>query len=191
MLTRIALTGLLLLSGTNLVCAADPLVPPIPTSDDFSAPPVPQPPVSQLPIAPAPQTQIPSAPAPMPPAPRAIPDPVYAAPMPTTVAPVPTVPHSSTPSYQYVPQQTTTTHVQQYGVPQYVSPYQPYYLYQPTLGTTPASQSQYNTFSTTGYPTAPQSFSTSPGKHDRYPYYSYRRPWYTPGPASHNVNIIW
>lgn len=29
------------------------------------------------------------------------------------------------------------------------------------------------------------------GIHQRYPYYSYRRPWYTPGPASHNVTIIW
>lgn len=29
------------------------------------------------------------------------------------------------------------------------------------------------------------------GLHTRYPYYSYRRPWYTPGPASLNVNIIW
>jgi hypothetical protein len=29
------------------------------------------------------------------------------------------------------------------------------------------------------------------GEHPRYPYYSYRRPWYTPGPASRNINIIW
>jgi hypothetical protein len=27
--------------------------------------------------------------------------------------------------------------------------------------------------------------------HVRYPYYSYRRPWYTPGPGSVNVTIIW
>jgi hypothetical protein len=29
------------------------------------------------------------------------------------------------------------------------------------------------------------------GLHDRYPYYSYRRPWYSPGPASVNVTILW
>jgi hypothetical protein len=29
------------------------------------------------------------------------------------------------------------------------------------------------------------------GVHPRYPYYSYRRPWYTPGPASRNVTILW
>lgn len=29
------------------------------------------------------------------------------------------------------------------------------------------------------------------GIHPRYPYYSYRRPWYPPGPASANVTIIW
>jgi hypothetical protein len=27
--------------------------------------------------------------------------------------------------------------------------------------------------------------------HVRHPYYSYRRPWYTPGPASLNVTIVW
>jgi hypothetical protein len=27
--------------------------------------------------------------------------------------------------------------------------------------------------------------------HVRYPYYSYRRPWYTPGPGSVNVTIVW
>lgn len=27
--------------------------------------------------------------------------------------------------------------------------------------------------------------------HSRYPYYSYRRPWYTPGPASLNATIVW
>ena len=41
-----------------------------------------------------------------------------------------------------------------------------------------------------GYPGVP-SFGPAPGLHARYPYYSYRRPWYTPGPASLNVNIIW
>jgi hypothetical protein len=29
------------------------------------------------------------------------------------------------------------------------------------------------------------------GLHDRYPYYSYRRPWYSPGPVSMNVTIPW
>lgn len=29
------------------------------------------------------------------------------------------------------------------------------------------------------------------GTHLRYPYYSYRRPWYPAGPASVNVTIIW
>jgi hypothetical protein len=29
------------------------------------------------------------------------------------------------------------------------------------------------------------------GVHARYPYYSYRRPWYTAGPASANVTIVW
>jgi hypothetical protein len=29
------------------------------------------------------------------------------------------------------------------------------------------------------------------GDHGRYPYYSYRRPWYTPGHLSANVTIVW
>lgn len=29
------------------------------------------------------------------------------------------------------------------------------------------------------------------GSHIRYPFDSYRRPWYYPGPASHNVTILW
>lgn len=29
------------------------------------------------------------------------------------------------------------------------------------------------------------------GSHVRFPYYSYRRPWYYPGPASQNVTIVW
>lgn len=27
--------------------------------------------------------------------------------------------------------------------------------------------------------------------HQQFPYYSYRRPWYTPGPASLNATIVW
>lgn len=33
--------------------------------------------------------------------------------------------------------------------------------------------------------------SGTAGSHIRYPYYSYRRPWYYPGPASNNVTIVW
>jgi hypothetical protein len=33
--------------------------------------------------------------------------------------------------------------------------------------------------------------ATNDGLHLRYPYYSYRRPWYPAGPASVNVTIIW
>jgi hypothetical protein len=29
------------------------------------------------------------------------------------------------------------------------------------------------------------------GLHERFPYYSYRRPWYYPGPVSLNVTIVW
>ncbi len=29
------------------------------------------------------------------------------------------------------------------------------------------------------------------GDHGRYPYYSYRRPWYTPGQLNANVTIVW
>lgn len=29
------------------------------------------------------------------------------------------------------------------------------------------------------------------GHHARFPYYSYRHSWYTPGPASRNVTIFW
>lgn len=33
--------------------------------------------------------------------------------------------------------------------------------------------------------------ATNEGLHLRYPYYSYRRPWYPAGPASVNVTIVW
>jgi hypothetical protein len=48
-----------------------------------------------------------------------------------------------------------------------------------------------------GAPAAAMDFASpgfgapAPGVHVRYPYYSYRRPWFTPGPRSVNVNIIW
>lgn len=29
------------------------------------------------------------------------------------------------------------------------------------------------------------------GVHGRYPYHSYRRPWFHPGPKSANVSIVW
>ena len=32
---------------------------------------------------------------------------------------------------------------------------------------------------------------TNGGLHVRHPYYSYRRPWYPPGPPSLNVTIVW
>ncbi|WP_437204926.1 hypothetical protein [Planctomicrobium sp. SH664] len=50
---------------------------------------------------------------------------------------------------------------------------------------TPAQFSQ-----TPGYPR--NLGGVAPGTlHERYPYYSYRRPWYTPGPVSQNVTIVW
>ncbi|MEW4487540.1 hypothetical protein AB1L42_05630 [Thalassoglobus sp. JC818] len=33
--------------------------------------------------------------------------------------------------------------------------------------------------------------SVSGGYHYRYPYYSYRRPWFPAGPASRTVDIVW
>ena len=33
--------------------------------------------------------------------------------------------------------------------------------------------------------------ATAGPTHVRYPYYSYRRPWYTPGQQSFNVTIVW
>ncbi|MCA8998055.1 MAG: hypothetical protein KDA80_13750 [Planctomycetaceae bacterium] len=29
------------------------------------------------------------------------------------------------------------------------------------------------------------------GVHGRYPFFSYRAPWYTPGPVSRNITIVW
>lgn len=111
-------------------------------------------------------------------------------------SPVQAIPAESTLSPYALPQsapagQIPTTQIFPAEASEYTTPANSPYLFQPAPGTFPYSQSQYNTFSTTGYPVAPMSFSPSVGMHDRYPYYSYRRPWYSPGPASRNVNIIW
>lgn len=34
-------------------------------------------------------------------------------------------------------------------------------------------------------------FMDGGGVHQRYPYHSYRRPWFHPGPASANISIVW
>ncbi len=137
-------------------------------SSQPSLPPVPQnstSPAAQTPMLSAPSVSTPS--------------------MPATAFPIQSLPIQEWPSQpvsSVVPQPMNAMPYEYNGSP---------YLYQPSLGTYPVSQSQYNTFSITGQPVAPISYSPYPGDHERYPFYSYRRPWYSPGPASHNVNIIW
>ncbi|HWL06960.1 MAG TPA: hypothetical protein VNQ76_00960 [Planctomicrobium sp.] len=170
MLTKTLLTGFLSLAMTVELSADQNFVPP---------PPVPAPPVPgvSLPLN----------------APERIANPAIVPHVPVQSMPAEstTIPHGHpqavpVPSVQVPSVQIFPAEESQYATPAY-SPY----LFEPAPGTIPYSQSQYNTFSTTGYPVAPMSFSPSVGMHDRYPYYSYRRPWYSPGPASRNVNIIW
>jgi hypothetical protein len=69
-----------------------------------------------------------------------------------------------------------------------VSPAAPYGMGPSLGGVFPMGQG----FPASGMGDAGQGFGgPSPGVHARYPYYSYRRPWFTPGPRSVNVNIIW
>lgn len=60
-----------------------------------------------------------------------------------------------------------------------------------TNGMSPYGMPPYNSFAT--QPNFPPYFHTGPagGEHARFPYFSYRRPWYSPGPISRNVNIVW
>lgn len=89
---------------------------------------------------------------------------------------------TSYPVYEYPPQ------------PQYVPSYPPagvyvvpQYQHQPGWGV-PLDGDGVNPAGAEGIYVGP---SYSGGLHIRHPYYSYRRPWYTRGPASLNVDIVW
>ncbi len=199
MLKRSTLCGLVLASGSLVTSASDTLVPPAPEKNalpaspytgklnpDSSSEPVPTP-AAAVEQAPAPHNPLKSKPSgsqfhPLPALMNGSASAPAPAPTPSQVAPV--------------PQSMPAGNVPMNGVPAngriiYPVDAPASFLYQPAPGTVPYAPSQYNAFSTSGYPALPLSFSTTVGMHDRYPYYSYRRPWYTPGPISHNVNIIW
>ena len=65
----------------------------------------------------------------------------------------------------------------------------PVYYYPVDPYTFPANV---NTPPTPHYPNSPfvEDLSVD-GDHGRFTYYSYRRPWYTPGHLSANVTIVW
>ncbi|MBT5018112.1 MAG: hypothetical protein HON04_05155 [Planctomicrobium sp.] len=134
-----------------------------------------------------------------------VPTPVNIQPIPSlnsnSIAPHPTVtPHDGqlaqppsypavnqpTPVYQY-PAHSTRSYSQPntYSYPvqnSYVLPQQSYYESYPIDG------DGINPAGAEGVYVGP---AFSGGMHQRYPLYDYRRPWYTRGPASYNVDIVW
>jgi len=217
MLPRILSIGALFFAGTQLLSAADPLIPPAPTGDTIpptaTVPAIPAPPTPHVPIpskigpvpesAPTNPAQQKTTPAPIPPLPvpsattpavspnQAVPQPIPenqpAIPVPgRQVSPIPDSQGSMNgfgPGFpSAVPNQFTPV---PYGQPVQPGPYGQYGAYSLPGGP------QYNSFATV--PNVIPYFHTGPagGEHPRFPYYSYRRPWYTPGPVSRNVNIVW
>jgi hypothetical protein len=218
MLARLALTGLIFLAGTP-VMAQNAVIPPAPSRDDVSIPsPQPEPPAPPTPGLKPARPAIPSVPpavdkpagdkpanaaAPASSQPKTVaPAPVSPATVPP--APVPNAPEAASPPAGTLnPAPVVSSPAASSAIPSsqpadenwsgnsWNSVPSPTLTYQPQAGTVSAAPAQYNTFSTNGQPRIGASFAPYPGQHDRYPYYSYRRPWYSPGPISHNVNIIW
>ncbi|WP_437230998.1 hypothetical protein SH661x_002253 [Planctomicrobium sp. SH661] len=208
MLSRYASVGVLMLAGAEMLHAADPLIPPAPSTDGNSVVPDPNPlPVPPLPPAPGLKSQpllpVPEVNSPAP-AVESIPQSVPSAPAPQMPVPQPVATPSVVPSHgtspgQYVPvpsQGNAVAPNTSFSSPPYPSQGATYYYDNsgalvPFNPNAPYGFPQYNSFSTG--PSYPVRMDTGPagGEHARFPYYSYRRPWYTPGPVSRNVNIIW
>lgn len=201
MLLRFALSGLVILGGAALAAADGPLIPPAPSTRDGAIPPAP----SSTPLSP-----VPNLPAEAVPEIRPVPE--YPAAMPPgSSSPLP-VPALNSQTQGFSPLETAPPATT--SLP-YAQPLGPSLQLQPMQGSggyLPVQASPVNPYLPAGAPVAPQapyipgdpalgplggpmSSGMFPGMgmglHARYPYYSYRRPWYTPGPASLNVNIIW
>lgn len=201
MLLRFALSGLVILGSAGLAAADGPLIPPAPSTSDGSIPPapksVPLPPAPNLPAEPVPESRLvpeyqgvtPPGTSNALPVPSAIPQvqgisPLEIAPPATT-----NLPYAQPlgPSPQLQPMQSSGAYL-----PMQASPANPYLPagaptapYAPFVPGDPALGPLGGPMPTGMFP------GMGVGLHARYPYYSYRRPWYTPGPASLNVNIIW
>ncbi|WP_437193043.1 hypothetical protein [Planctomicrobium sp. SH527] len=199
MLNRSALCGLVLASGSLAAYADEPIVPPAPEKSVLPVSPYTGKPdfTPNGELVPTPAAATEQAPVPQNPL-RANPSGSQFHPLPALmngggVPPAPAPTPASEPAGAVMAPRIPGGYVPVPGNGRVIYPVDAptNYLYQPAPGTIAHSPAQYNAFSTSGYPALPTSFSTSVGMHDRYPYYSYRRPWYTPGPISHNVNIIW
>lgn len=207
MLPRFISAGVLLLAGAQVLSAADPLIPPAPTRDVDQAtpvptppaphPPVPQPPapaLKNLQVLPVPEPTSGSPSNSITPAPTPVPDaatPQTAIPQ-TVLPPTPitTLPSNTMSDNQLSAGAVPTSNAKPSMFVPAMSGMFPQYGMPGQLGV-PNGIPSYNTFST-GSP-FPQVYQSGPagGEHLRYPYYSYRRPWFSPGPASRNVNIVW
>lgn len=95
--------------------------------------------------------------------------PVPPTPTPIETAPVESIPVPTPAVSAAAPFTTSTSSVPAAGCPSGFLPNDPGVWYRPEAVVPPANE----------------------GLHLRHPYYSYRRPWYPPGPASVNVTIIW
>lgn len=212
-----ALTLLMLSFSTSALFAQNPNLPPLPAD---TLPPMPQssviPPVPAEPqVAPRTRRSVPAPPMPQsgtanaarqpatPPR-QPVPRSGLASPSPIPVPPA-TSPDDRTQSPQYHPQpqpQSSNFYqaaptvqpygVQSYGVqPQsssmmwYGAPVQ--HSYQPIMSP-PVMGDGFNPQGAEGVYVGP---STAGGLHLSFPYYNYRRPWYTRGPASMQVDIVW
>lgn len=189
MLKQTVTAGVLLLAGAPVLMAGQPLIPPVPSTNGGESPavqtPVPPPlpglnTESVIPKHPSSTSQsIPAAP------PAASDDPLP----PPVSAPAATSPHAA-PSGQTTPgvhgsmiyPEAVPHHEGHYGAPAYgMQGYDGY----------PREIPPYNSFSLGSQDRLWFQSGPPGGEHARYPYYSYRRPWYAPGPASRNVNIVW
>jgi len=185
MLSHFLSAGMLCLASTSVLMAADLLIPPEPARETIPA----TPPAPPIPAPPAPAVRLNS---PVPPASESK--------NARTLEPIPentqVAPSDHTP-YGVVPQTAPLTPYGPFTENGLSLPYEQdgqdepgLPINQPGLNR-PSEMPQYNSFSTG--PSFPPAFYSGPAgdEHLRFPYYSYRRPWYTPGPASRNVNIVW
>jgi hypothetical protein len=192
MLKQTVIAGVLLVAGTPVLLAGQPLIPPAPGSNGGAAQTVPVPPpvpgLNPQQVIPQfhsstsqPQSATPAVPGdPLPPPVSSSPDP-HSSPA-VSGHPVPN--HGGTHDGA-----TMTPEAMPYYGGQQVPTYGSYGM--PGFYGYPQEIPPYNSFSLGSHDLLWYQSGPAGGEHARYPYYSYRRPWYSPGPVSRNVNIVW
>lgn len=209
-----SLTAALLFAISSTANAQGPSLPALPPLPAQVAPvPVSPTPMLNQPVQKM-QTQVNKIPPAVTPIPKQVQPMVPPVPTPVDIQPIPRVetnpsyphptvtPHdgqlASPRSYPVETQATPVYEYPTYSAPSYSQPHT--YSYPTQNSYVPPQQGYYESYPIDGdgdgiNPAGAEGVYVGPafsgGTHQRYPLYDYRRPWYTRGPASRNVDIVW